>query len=46
MKRVMLKNIELGKENKVAGFVENIRNKKDYVLYSIKGCLWKATAYD
>ena len=24
----MLKNIELGKENKVAGFVENIRNKK------------------
>ncbi|MDE7161589.1 MAG: aspartate--tRNA(Asn) ligase [Anaeroplasmataceae bacterium] len=28
MKRVMLKNIELGKENKVAGFVENIRNKK------------------
>ena len=28
MKRVMLKDIKLGEVNKVAGFVENIRNKK------------------
>lgn len=28
MKRVMLKDIKLGQVNKVAGFVENIRNKK------------------
>ena len=28
MKRVMLKDIKLGENNKVAGFVENIRNKK------------------
>lgn len=28
MKRVMIKNIKLGEVNKVAGFVENIRNKK------------------
>lgn len=28
MERVMLKNIKLGEVNKVAGFVENIRNKK------------------
>ncbi|MDE7095534.1 MAG: aspartate--tRNA(Asn) ligase, partial [Anaeroplasmataceae bacterium] len=28
MKRVMLKDIKLGQVNKIAGFVENIRNKK------------------
>ncbi|MDE7106099.1 MAG: aspartate--tRNA(Asn) ligase [Anaeroplasmataceae bacterium] len=28
MKRVMLKDIKLGEVNKIAGFVENIRNKK------------------
>ncbi|MCM1131014.1 MAG: aspartate--tRNA(Asn) ligase [Anaeroplasma bactoclasticum] len=28
MKRVMLKDIKLGQANKIAGFVENIRNKK------------------
>ena len=28
MKRVMIKDIKLGEENKIAGFVENIRNKK------------------
>ncbi len=28
MERVMLKNIKLGEVNRVAGFVENIRNKK------------------
>ena len=28
MERVMLKDIKLGEKNKVAGFVENIRNKK------------------
>ena len=28
MERVMLKDIKLGEVNKVAGFVENIRNKK------------------
>ncbi len=28
MERVMIKNIKLGEVNKVAGFVENIRNKK------------------
>lgn len=36
MKRVMLKNIELGKENKVAGFVENIRNKKTMCFIVLK----------
>lgn len=28
MKRVLIKNIKLGEVNHVAGFVENIRNKK------------------
>ena len=28
MKRVNIKNINLGEVNKVAGYVENIRNKK------------------
>lgn len=42
MKRVMLKNIKLGEVNKVAGFVENIRNKKAMcfiVLRDISGKL-------
>lgn len=42
MKRVMLKDIVLGEENKVAGFVENIRNKKAMcfiVLRDISGKL-------
>lgn len=42
MKRVMLKNIRLGEVNKVAGFVENIRNKKAMcfiVLRDISGKL-------
>lgn len=42
MKRVMLKNIKLGENNKVAGFVESIRNKKAMcfiVLRDISGKL-------
>ncbi|HRF71069.1 MAG TPA: aspartate--tRNA(Asn) ligase [Candidatus Pelethenecus sp.] len=42
MKRVMLKDIKLGEVNKVAGFVENIRNKKAMcfiVLRDISGKL-------
>ena len=42
MKRVMIKNIKLGEVNKVAGFVENIRNKKSMcfiVLRDISGKL-------
>ena len=42
MERVMLKNIKLGKVNKVAGFVESIRNKKAMcfiVLRDISGKL-------
>ena len=42
MKRLMLKDIKLGEVNKVAGFVENIRNKKAMcfiVLRDISGKL-------
>ncbi|MGM9969506.1 MAG: aspartate--tRNA(Asn) ligase [Anaeroplasma sp.] len=42
MKRVMLKDIKLGQVNKVAGFVENIRNKKSMcfiVLRDVSGKL-------
>ncbi|HIT44212.1 TPA: aspartate--tRNA(Asn) ligase [Candidatus Avacholeplasma faecigallinarum] len=36
MKRVNIKNIVLGEENKVAGFVENIRNKKAMCFIVLK----------
>ncbi len=36
MKRVMIKNIKLGENNKVSGFVENIRNKKSMCFIVIK----------
>ncbi len=36
MKRVMIKDIKLGENNKVAGFVENIRNKKSMCFIVIK----------
>lgn len=42
MKRVLLKNIKLGEVNHVAGFVENIRNKKSMcfiVLNDVSGKL-------
>ena len=42
MNRVNLNNIKLGEVNKVAGFVENIRNKKSMcfiVLKDIHGLL-------
>lgn len=42
MKRVLIKDIKLGEENRVAGFVENIRNKKTMcfiVLRDISGKL-------
>ena len=36
MKRVLLKNIKLGEVNHVAGFVENIRNKKSMCFIVLK----------
>ncbi len=36
MKRVMIKDIKLGENNKVSGFVENIRNKKSMCFIVIK----------
>ena len=36
MKRVNIKNIKLGEVNKVAGFVENIRNKKSMCFIVLK----------
>ncbi len=36
MKRVMIKDINLGETNKVSGFVENIRNKKSMCFIVIK----------
>ena len=36
MKRVTIKNIKLGEVNKVAGFVENIRNKKSMCFIVLK----------
>ena len=42
MKRVLIKNIKLNESNHVAGFVENIRNKKSMcfiVLRDISGKL-------
>ena len=42
MKRVNIKNIKLGEVNHVAGFVENIRNKKSMcfiVLRDVSGKL-------
>lgn len=36
MQRVMIKNIKLGQANKIAGFVENIRNKKTMCFIVLK----------
>lgn len=36
MKRVLLKDIKLGEVNKIAGFVENIRNKKAMCFIVVK----------